>query len=53
MGRFGRRTLWYRGLVLTSTCTKLGTRGGVATTNSTRFDAALPAIVDMTGPRVG
>jgi hypothetical protein len=38
-------------LVLTSTCTRLGARGGASTTNSTRFDAALPAIVDMTGPR--
>jgi hypothetical protein len=37
--------------VLTSTCTKLGARGGASTTNSTQFDPALPAIVDVTGPR--
>jgi hypothetical protein len=38
--------------VLTSTTTRLGARGGASTTNSTRFDPGLPAIVDITVPRV-
>jgi hypothetical protein len=38
-------------LVLTTTCTRLGARGGRSTTNSTGFDATAPAIVDITGPR--
>jgi len=38
-------------IVLFSTTTRLGARGGASTTNATRYDLATPAVVDITRPR--